>query len=279
MSRRIRVAASLIAAATWLSAGPARADGDAVACAGASESAQSLRSSGKLVEALDRVPACLHLRCPDFVRRDCEALRTDVQASLPTIVVRARAPDGADATEVRVLVDGVPFLDRLDGRAKPVDPGPHTLRFEMSGADPIETSVVVREGEKMRIVDASFTTPTRPASPARHEEASRESSSFPWPAAIVAGAGVVALGAFAYLGLTGLSDFHGLQQSCGGAGNCKQSDVDDVRTKIWVADGLGVAGVVALGVAGWLWFSSRSAVHAGVSPTAGGARALVALSF
>jgi len=276
MIRRIRVAASLIAAATWLSAGPSRADSDAVACARASESAQSLRSAGKLVEALDRVPACLHLRCPDFVRRDCEALRTDVQASLPTIVVRARAPGGDDATDVRVLVDGVPFLERLDGRAKPVDPGPHTLRFEMSGADPIETSVVVREGEKMRVVDAAFTTRTRPASPA---EAGREPSSFPWPAAIVAGVGVVALGAFAYFGLTGLSDFHGLQQSCGGAGDCKQSDVDGVRTKIWVADGLGVAGVVALGVAGWLWFSSRSAVHAGVTPTPGGARAVVALSF
>jgi hypothetical protein len=279
MIRRMRVAASLIVAATWLSAGPAEAHSDAVACARASESAQSLRSAGKLVEALDRVPACLHLRCPDFVRRDCEALRTDVQASLPTIVVRARAPGGEDTTDVRVLVDGVPFLDRLDGRAKPVDPGPHTLRFEMSGADPIETSVVVREGEKMRIVDAAFTTPARAASTGKHEEAAAKPRSFPWPAAIVAGAGVVALGAFAYLGLTGLSDYHALQAGCGSNGSCHPSDVDPVRTKLWVADGLGVAGVAALGAAAWIWISSRGTARAAVAPTAGGARAVVALSF
>jgi hypothetical protein len=225
------------------------------------------------------VPACLHLRCPDFVRRDCEALRTDVQAALPTIVVRARTPGGDDATDVRVFVDGAPFLDRLDGRAKPVDPGPHTLRFEMSGADPIEKSVVLGEGEKMRIVDAAFATPSRTASSRTHGEAAGEGSSSPWPAAIVAGAGVVAIGAFAYLGLTGLSDYHGLQSSCGTTGDCKPSDVDAVRTKLWVADGLGVAGVAALGVAAWLWLSSKSTVHAGVAPTTGGARAVVALSF
>jgi hypothetical protein len=206
-------------------------------------------------------------------------LRTDVQASLPTIVVRARGPGGEDATDVRVLVDGAPFLDRLDGRAKPVDPGPHTLRFEMSGATPIEQSVVLREGEKMRIVDAAFAARSPISSPRTHEEATGEPSSFPWPAAIVAGAGLVAIGAFAYLGLTGLSDYHALQSGCGTNGSCTKSDVDPVRTKLWVADGLGVAGVVALGVAGWLWFSSKSAVHAGVAPTAGGARAVVALSF
>jgi hypothetical protein len=279
MIRRMRVAASLVVAATWLSAGPAEADSDAVACARASESAQSLRSAGKLVEALDRVPACLHLRCPDFVRRDCEALRTDVQASLPTIVVRAHAPGGEDATDVRVVVDGVPFLDRLDGRAKPVDPGPHTLRFEMSGADPIEQTVVVREGEKMRVVDAAFTTPSHAARSESHDEAAGAPRRFPWPAAIVAGAGVVAIGAFAYLGLTGLSDFHSLQDRCGGTGSCKQADVDPVRTKLWVADGLGAAGVVALGVGAWLWFSWKSTARAGVTPTTGGARAVVALSF
>ena len=279
MIRRMRVAASLIVAATWLGARPAEADSDAVACARAAESAQSLRSAGKLVEALDRVPACLHLRCPDFVRRDCEALRADVQASLPTIVVRARAPGGDDATDVRVVVDGAPFLDRLDGRAKPIDPGPHTLRFEMPGAEPIETSVVVREGEKMRIVDAAFTTPSQAARSQRQDETAGEPSRFPWPAAIVAGAGVVAIGAFAYLGLTGLSDLHGLQGGCGKTGTCDPSEVDAVRTKIWVADGLGVAGVVALGVAGWLWVTANGTARAGVAPTASGARAVVALSF
>jgi hypothetical protein len=206
-------------------------------------------------------------------------LRTDVQASLPTIVVRARDPGGADATDVRVLVDGVPFLDRLDGRAKPVDPGPHTLRFEMSGAEPIEQSVVVREGEKMRIVDAAFTTPSHAARSERHDTEAGEPSRFPWPAAIVAGIGVVAVGAFAYLGLTGLSELHGLQGGCGQTGTCDPSRVDSVRTKIWVADGLGVAGVVALGVAGWLWVSAKGTARAGVTPTHGGAHAVVALSF
>jgi hypothetical protein len=150
----------------------------------------------------------------------------------------------------------------------------------MSGATPIEKSVVVREGEKMRILDAAFAAPSHAASPITHQEATGEEGSFPWSATIVAGAGVLAIGAFAYLGLTGLSDYHGLQSTCGVGGGCKSSAVDPVRTKLWVADGLGVAGVVALGVGAWLWFSSKSqTVHAGVAPATGGARAVVALSF
>jgi hypothetical protein len=131
----------------------------------------------------------------------------------------------------------------------------------------------------MRIVDAAFAAPSHTASTTTHEETARDASAFPWPAAIVAGAGVVAIGAFAYLGLTGLSDYHALQSGCGPNRTCKQSDVDAVRTKLWVADGLGVAGVAALGVAGWLWVSSKSAVHAGVTPIPGGARGVVAISF
>ncbi len=278
MSGRATVAACQFLVA-WLAAGPARADGDAVACAHAAESVQALRSAGKLVEALDQVPRCMQLQCPAFVRRDCEASRSDIEASLPTIVVRARGPGGEDVTAVRVLVDGRPFLDRLDGRAKPIDPGPHTLRFELPGATPAEKSVVVREGERMRAVDAVFAAPAGDGSSGKGEDAAGAGRGFPWPAAILGGAGVVAVGAFAYLGLTGLSDYHALQGGCGANGSCKSSDVDPVRTKLWVADGLGVAGLLALGVAGWTWYSWRGDARVNLSPAPGGARAVVAVSF
>jgi hypothetical protein len=44
----------------------------------------------------------------------------------------------------------------LDGRAKPIDPGQHTLRFETAGAAPIEQTLQIHEGEKNRTITASF---------------------------------------------------------------------------------------------------------------------------
>ena len=73
---------------------------------------------------------------------------------MPTVVLAARLPNGADEVDVRVLVDGKPLAQRLDGRAVELEPGDHLLSFQpgVAGAAPVEMRVVVREGEKGRLI-------------------------------------------------------------------------------------------------------------------------------
>ena len=78
--------------------------------------------------------------------------------------------------------------------------------------------------------------------------------------------GVLALGSFAIFGLIGKSDVDDLE-SC--RGHCAESDVDHARTKLIVADiSLGV-GIVALGVATYMFFTRPKEAPNGVSVKAG----------
>jgi hypothetical protein len=220
------------------------------ACARAAERAQDLRGGGKLMAAMEELRACVQTSCPEFVRRDCARWQTEVEASLPTVVVRARTREGRDLTAVRVTVDGAAWADGLDGLAKPLDPGEHRFRFETADAPAVEQPVVVREGEKLRAVDVVFATPVpSDAPPAAVTAATPGRGPWPW---VLAGVGVAAAGTGAVLGVGGLSDYHGLQDGCGRTGACTSSQVSPVRTRLWVADVALVVGAVSLGVAGWL---------------------------
>jgi len=77
---------------------------------------------------------------------------------------------------------------------------------------------------------------------------------------LVKGLGVVALGSFAFFGLSGKGEVADLQ---GCKGHCAQDDVDKARTKLVIADiSLGV-GIVALGVATYM-FVTRPKVEGDV---------------
>lgn len=58
----------------------------------------------KLLEAQTQLVACASVDCPKFVRADCLRWLDEVQATLPTIVVRANDPSGNDVL-VRVFED------------------------------------------------------------------------------------------------------------------------------------------------------------------------------
>ena len=239
--------------AAWVLFAPAsaRAAGtEAEACAQSAERAQALRTRGKLLESMVELRSCVRTSCPAFVRRDCAQWQTDVEASLPTVVVVAYGADGRDLVSVRVTVDGAPFAERLDGLATPLDPGEHRFRFETAGSVAVEQMVVVREGEKRRAVDVTFPTPPGRPPPRRSqpvEPATR--GTWPW---VFAGLGLAATGAGAVLAVSGLSDYHALAGGCGRTGACTLSEVNPLRTRLWTADALLVGGGVSLGVAGWL---------------------------
>jgi hypothetical protein len=202
------------------------------ACARAYEAAQHLRGRGKLRAARTELLACAQRECPAVAHDDCTRWLVEVEQSLPTLVFAIRDARGRDTTEVRVLFDGELLLPRLTGLAVPVDPGAHTLRFIVAGAPPRDVPVVLREGEKRRLVSLSFAPPGADAAPP---------SERPTPAVVyvLGSIGLTGVATFMGLGIAGLVRENALRDDC--APSCSPGDVDAVR-------GMYVAGDVALGV-------------------------------
>jgi len=125
-------------------------------CNAAYEETQTLREKGKLIDAHTRALACSAATCSPHVVKECEQWLAEIDASTPTVVFSAVDASGADTAAVRVSVDGRVFRDTLDGKSVPVDPGKRVVRFELAGSEPIEQTLLIRQGEKNRSVVASF---------------------------------------------------------------------------------------------------------------------------
>jgi hypothetical protein len=233
------------ATAAWASEGPsdpaAATDGGGPDCVASAERAQVLRGEGKLLQAAAELRTCLRASCPTFVREDCAKWSSEIETSIPTVVLRAHDGEGHELVAVRVSVDGLGWLSMLDGLAKPLDPGPHRLRFERSGSLPLEEEVVLHEGEKLRPIDADWPPSPRPVT--------QGGRAWPW---LLGAFGVAALGAGAVVSAIGLSDYQGLEQSCGRTRSCSPSEVDAQRTRLWVGNVSLAAGVVAVGASAWI---------------------------
>jgi hypothetical protein len=262
-SRTALVSAALLAGS--LATGAARAD-DTDECLAASDAGQKERDAGRLVEAQKALLRCSRDVCPRIVRNDCVKWLSDVEERTPSVVFGARDGHGSDIVDVQVEVDGKVVASKLDGRALPLNPGEHRVRFLRDGSSPIEQTVMTREREKGRALQADFAAPEAPAGPEHPVEASSGGGA-PVAAYLAAGVGVLGLGSFAYFGLTGSNDASSLRNTC--APRCADSAVSDVRSKLLIADiSLGV-GVVSLGVAGYLLFL---APHGDGAPAASAAR-------
>jgi hypothetical protein len=145
----------VIAVFSVLSSSEARAD-PKQECAAAYDQTQALRDAGKLTEARKKALACSAPSCATFIVKECAQWLTEIDAGLPTVVLVVADAAGADTLAVRVSIDGQSLGEKLDGKAVPIDPGEHLLRFEMPGADAIEQKLVIRQGEKNRRVAVSF---------------------------------------------------------------------------------------------------------------------------
>lgn len=195
-------------------------------CFASFEQGQTLRSQGALGAARAELEVCAHAACPDLTRNDCAKWLTEVDASVPTLTLAVTDRSGRDVVDVRVSIDGRVLVERLDGKAIPVDPGPHKLQISRPGEQPIELDLVVREGEKNRRVVARF---------GGGSSAGGGGISAVSPAAwVLGGVGVLGLGVFAVVGGLGLADKSDAEQSCGS--RCSDDVVDPIRTKFIVAD-------------------------------------------
>lgn len=241
---------------------------DRAMCADNYKNAQVQRKSGALRKARESLLVCVSDKCPSILQPDCTRWLTEVEAALPTVAIAAKGADGRDITAVHVSVDGQPFTDSLDGKSLPIDPGAHVFVFEHAGEAPIEQTIMVREGEKSRVVAVSWaktaTAETSTASPATTK------SGPPALAWVLGGVGVAGLATFGVLSLHGLSRRSDLEDEC--FGRCAESKVDSVKTELVAGDiALGV-GIVSLGISAALFLTSggsseRSASNARPSPS------------
>jgi hypothetical protein len=231
----------LLLPALFFAANGAHAADTASTCADDAERAQELRAAGKLVASREALLACAQKACPLSVRDSCSEWLADVERRTPSIVVNARDVAGRDVATIRATIDGAPLPASVGVTAVRTDPGPHVVHVEADGSLSADESVVLREGEGVRVLAVTLRSKTEPT----HAEAPRV-----WPSTltwIAGGTALVGLGLFAGFGLVGASDYRALDREC--APRCSSDAIDGVRTKLVVADVGLVVGLIAAGVA------------------------------
>lgn len=232
------------------SAVPAAAATPIEQCLSSSEEGQVSRDHGRLLEARDRFLTCGDDACPSIVQLRCVQWLEEVDALIPTVVFAARDEGDVDLRDVEVSAQGRVLSSRLDGAPIALDPGELDLVFTAGGRR-VEQHVVLRAGEKSRIVAVRF-APTLPDG-ARRAAPTPRSSRFTVPTLLV-GAGVLGLAGFSYFGFTAKSDLSNLESApCAASRMCSPSDVDSVRTRFLVADVSLVVGLVSLAAATVVW--------------------------
>ncbi len=260
-SRHIRrgLASALAAAALLASTRPAAAD--AKACIHAHSTGQREQKAGHLRLASQLFTSCgSDESCPDQLRKECADFLQDVTRTIPTVVLSAVDESGHDIANTKVYSGDDLVADGLDGRAVEVDPGRYHLRFVLPEGDELAADVVVREGEKQRLVQVKKTKPVDLDHPSieLHEPGPKErprTGVAPW---IAGGVTVAALGTGVTLALLGSqkkSDLDACKPSCPSG---DRGTYDTTKTLFLGAD-IGFAAALVGGVVTtWLFVSSAS---------------------
>jgi hypothetical protein len=232
---------------------PARA-ADKAACIAAASQGQKLRDAHDLIGAREQFRICASAGCPAIVEGDCAGWLDAVEKGLPTVVVAAKDRAGNSLVDVKVSMDGQPFLSRLEGRATAVNPGVHTFRFETATENPVDLPVLVNEGAKDQVVSVVLGPPAAqgatagsplPAGPTETTGSSSTMKTLGWVVGSVGLAGVVLGAVFGIVAMADKSSHcTGNVCSVGSTGGIK---TDALVSNIgWIGGGLLVGTGVAL---------------------------------
>lgn len=266
--RQLQRVAAIAVLASFASV-PALADVTKEQCVDANTKAQDLRRVGKLSAARELLRTCANSACPAMVRDDCTKRLDELEKAQPSIIFRLKDSSGRDVSVVRVMVDGRPLTEKLDGTALPVDPGEHVFTFTVPDQPPVTQTFVIASGEKERrepVVVGSAPASTAPAqptplaapataSPAQAiPESPRETggASSPWRTLgwVLGGAGVIGLGVGTVFGIIAIGDKNGAH--CGSDNLCDPGTSSGIKSAAlvsdvgWVAGGVLLAGGAAL---------------------------------
>ena len=253
--------------------GSAQADADA--CASAYSRGQEERLAGRLFSARSAFQVCAASPCPSAIANDCARWVAEVEQDLPTIVVRLTDVRGEPIRDVRVSADGTEIPSAQLGRPIIVEAGPHALRFEAAGFQPLSLEASLRPSDRELPVVATLHALDEP--PAQPSAAGQRSLALPLTLAAV---GAVALGTSLYFGLSAHSQYEDLKASC--APNCSQAQADSVSNKALISDVALGAAAVSLGAGAWFYFSApgrRPLAVLNFAPRADGAALRLRIAF
>lgn len=123
------------------------------------------RDKGQLSRARHTFTTCAQSACPTIVQADCSRMSEDLSRLVPTVTFVARDANGADLPATTVYVDDVLVAMRLDdGKAYDLDPGKHVIRYVHEIGE-TTLRVVLNQGEKGRVLVATFAPPTPATTP------------------------------------------------------------------------------------------------------------------
>jgi hypothetical protein len=246
-------------------------------CLAPHEDGQRLRRDGYLRAARDKLHECERENCPAPVRVDCAKWISELDASIPTVVVHARDDGGRDVTGLRVWIDGRIATDYVEGRPFELDPGRHDLRLEANGLES-SLAVLVAEGERNRLLEATLSKTNAPPTAEARAHSARPIPAAAW---VTGGVGIAALGVFAAFGYIGWRKHDALRSSC--APHCTDSDRAPIVTDYTISDVALALSVVSFGAATWLVLTRPSVSKAPESsrlvPCVGPGRAGVCGTF
>ncbi len=239
------------------------------ACVSSYENAQVLRLRGRYQDARSALLVCVQSSCPQLLQADCITWLSEVEASMPSLVIAVVDERGNDIPGARAYANGQLLTGWAHGRALALDPGVYALRFEAPGHTAVEQTLTVREGEKNRMVRARLAATDADDSEASAADATTGviSSDPPQPETsagraiplatyVLGGASIASLGAFGYFAIAGKNEYDELANSC--APDCPRSRTEDGRRAYIVADvALGVS-VACAAAAVWAYFAAES---------------------
>lgn len=247
---------------------PARAD--AGACMNLHASGQREMKAGRMKLASQQFMQCASDdSCPAAVRGECMTLFETVERTTPSVIFSVVDDQGSDVTNVvRVFSGDTLLMETLDGRAVPVDPGKHQFRFELPWGQVVHTDVLIREGEKNRVVSIKVEDPNKPAARPEPEVPGIGATDGPPPPVarsrtppgfwIASGLGVAALGTGAVFTIMGRGKHSDLADCSPNCDPARKDDYDALKRDYLIGDiALGV-GVVSAGVAAVIYFTGGS---------------------
>lgn len=269
---------SWVVLVTTLSGHAALAD-EKADCEDASVQGQRLRNAHKLVEARKELLVCAAAQCPLVIQTDCTSWLTEVEQSLPTVVITATDGAGRDRLDVSVTLDGEGPARKLSGEALPMNPGPHSVHFEADGGAVLDQPILVKEGVKNQNVTVVLVESPAPA-PKAVAPPPDSPRAFPWRTVgwVAGAAGVVGLGIGTAFGIKAIADKSGAH--CDASNACDAGPLSDANTSATISTVGVVAGAVVIaGSAAILLFGPRSEAPAKTTATFGvtpvlGARSL-----
>jgi hypothetical protein len=153
----LRTGAGLVVMAVAVLAAPAPSEAkENRACMTAYKKGAQLTREAKFHAAKESMLLCTKLICSAALRKECSARVEQLTADAPTLVPEVTDDRGRPVTDVRITMDGKPWVSKVDGRAMPVDPGLHVFTFESRGVVFARERMVVLQGQRNRALSASL---------------------------------------------------------------------------------------------------------------------------